>query len=232
MIFFFWYSAWLISASTIFAYAIPYLAIIARTTYFEHKARFINLSHLAIGLILFLWLSLVSSNPFENSVILSLRVIGFMAFTFYISRRINDFPLEKCPRSIGAFLFFIDRYFRLVNEKRIDFQYTVNSRLVNQNYSGFSLLRHRVVLTFRAFVSATLDAVLLVNLLVTIIIARGGLPHLRNWQKGEMRQSSLLSMVVADLCLLSLLFLTLFFTWKEIIPKNLIDLGKYFQSLL
>jgi len=105
MIFFLWYSAWLFSASTIFAFAIPYLAIVARTTYFDHRVRFINLYHLTIGLIFFLWLSLVSSNPFESSAAVSLRVIGFMALAFHISRRMSDFPWEKSPRSIGALWF-------------------------------------------------------------------------------------------------------------------------------
>lgn len=232
MIFSIWYIVWILSASTMLAYLIPYLALIVRSGYISHRVKFITKYHLLLGIAMFCWLALVPENTIQYSATLALQVVGFMALTLHLSTRISEFRWEQSPRSIASVWFIGTRYFRLINEKRADFEYAVRSRIPTGTINGLTLLRVRLVLTYKAIVSACLDIVILVRQLESIINARGGLPHPKDWQKVRVSHGSMISNATADLLLILLLCVVMFFASEITVPDLFIKLGRSLQTIL
>ena len=229
MIFSVWYAIWLLSASTMLAYLIPYMALVVRSSYINHRVLFITKYQLFLGLAMFCWLAMVPENTIQYSAILTLQVVGFMALTVHLSLRISEFRWEQSPRSVASVWFIANRYLRLINEKRADFEYAVRSRIPRGSSNGLALLRIRLVLTYKAITSACLDIVILVRQLETIINARGGLPHPKHWQKVRVAHGSMISAAIADLLLIFLLCVVMFFASEKTVPDVFIKLGKSIQ---
>lgn len=230
MIFSVWYTSWVLSASTMLAYVIPYLALVVRSSYINHRVLFITKYQLLLGLAMFCWLTLVPGNTIQYSALLTLQVVAFMALTFHLSFRISEFRWEQSPKGVASVWFIANRYLRLINEKRADFEYAVRSRIPIDKSNGMIQLQTRIVLTYKAIISACLDIVILVRQLETIINARGGLPHPKSWQKVRETHGSMISAAIADLLLILLLCVVMFFASEKTIPDVFIKLGKSLQT--
>lgn len=230
MIFGVWYVLWIVVASSGLAFLIPYCAVAVRGSYVKQRVELLRSVHLFLLAVIFLFLAVGGEDLYYASLT-SLRVGAFMALMVHYSGRRDVVSLGRLPRFFASTAFVGERYFRVVTQRREDFEFSVRMRCELGEGGAWRRFTRKLGFTVAAIVSVTTDLVRLANQVSTILQARGGFPHPRRWQIEARRRWRGMCLAVGDLLLLALLLGPLVGGVEELFPDQVKSVVLELRSL-
>jgi hypothetical protein len=214
MIFFTWYSLWVILATSSLSLTLPFLALGTRSAYLNRTMlRWGNLLSLAV---LFLYTFSVSQLDWKQAALLGLRVLAFgLLFTHFIAG-VNEIRLSRLPFWIAIVKHLGVRYLRIIKERQEEIFYAFKVRLAVPEMA----LKSRIKIFIAASINTAIEFIGLVKQISMITNSRGELTHPKGWIASKRVDSRYF---LGDMVFLFLLLFSIWFGSEYITPEPIKD---------